>query len=152
MALEHLGTPEAPTFGLDTFGDRGTGPDGSQVTHAEAIRQVLTEGVLADELAVEQMFPHQRDAFTKIGRERGWAPYTREGFDAMTGPTGALFVGSPETVARKIAWAVKTLGLSRFQLKYSVGTQPNADRLASIRLYAEQVVPRVRELLADPEG
>ena len=101
-----------------------------------------------DEQAVEQMFPHQRDAFTRIGRERGWAPYTREAFDAMTGPTGALFVGSPETVARKIAWAVRTLGLSRFQLKYSVGTQPNADRSASVRLYGEQVVPRVRELLA----
>jgi probable LLM family oxidoreductase len=101
-----------------------------------------------DELAVEQMFPHQREAFTRIGRERGWAPYTREGFDAQTGPTGALFVGSPETVAQKVAWAVRTLGLSRFQLKYSVGTQPNADRLSSIRLYGEQVVPRVRELLA----
>ena len=100
-----------------------------------------------DELAVEQMYPHQRDAFTKIGRERRWAPYTREGFDAMTGPTGALFVGSPETVSQKIAWAVRTLGLSRFQLKYSVGTQPNADRLSSIRLYGEQVLPRVRELL-----
>jgi probable LLM family oxidoreductase len=100
-----------------------------------------------DEQAVEQMFPHQRDAFTKIGRERGWAPYTRAAFDAMTGPAGALFVGSPETVARKITWAVRTLGLSRFQMKYSVGTQPNADRLASIRLYGEQVVPRVRELL-----
>jgi probable LLM family oxidoreductase len=101
-----------------------------------------------DELAVEQMFPHQRDAFTRIGRERGWAPYTRRAFDSMTGPTGALFVGSPETVAQKIAWAVRTLGLSRFQLKYSVGTLPNAERLSSIRLYGEQVVPRVRELLA----
>jgi probable LLM family oxidoreductase len=102
-----------------------------------------------DEEAVEQMFPHQRDAFTRIGRERGWAPYTRDAFDAMTGPTGALFVGSPETVAHKIAWAVRTLGLSRFQMKYSVGTQPNADRLASVRLYGEQVVPRVRELLTE---
>jgi probable LLM family oxidoreductase len=105
-----------------------------------------------DEQAVEQMFPHQRDAFTRIGRERGWAPYTREAFDAMTGPTGALFVGSPETVARKIAWAVRTLGLSRFQMKYSVGTQPNADRLSSIRLYGERVVPRVRALLAEDQG
>jgi probable LLM family oxidoreductase len=103
-----------------------------------------------DELAVEQMFPHQRDAFTRIGRERGWAPYTRQAFDSMTGPTGALFVGSPETVAQKIVWAVRTLGLSRFQLKYSVGTLPNAERLSSIRLYGEQVVPRVRELLAGP--
>jgi hypothetical protein len=66
----------------------------------------------------------------------------------MLGPEGALFVGSPETVAQKVAWAVRALGLSRFQLKYSVGTQANADRESSIRLYAEQVVPRVRELLA----
>ena len=101
-----------------------------------------------DELAVEQHFPFHAEQFTKIGRERGWAPFTREAYDSMLGPEGALFVGSPETVAQKIAWAVRTLGLSRFQLKYSVGTQANADRESSIRMYAEQVVPRVRELLA----
>ena len=66
----------------------------------------------------------------------------------MLGQQGALFVGSPETVAQKIAWAMRTLGLSRFQLKYTVGAQPNADRMSSVRLYAEEVVPRVRELLA----
>ena len=101
-----------------------------------------------DELAREQMYPHQAVAFTKIGKERGWGPYTRDQFDANAGPTGSLFVGSPETVARKIAWAVRTLGLSRFQLKYAVGTLPHAQRLESIRLYGEQVVPQVRELLA----
>src|SRR3954449_8312001 len=65
VALEHLGTPEAPTFGLDTFGDRGTGADGRQVTHAEAIRQVVTEGQLADELGVEffGVGAHHRDDF-----------------------------------------------------------------------------------------
>ncbi|QWZ10455.1 LLM class flavin-dependent oxidoreductase [Nocardioides panacis] len=165
------GTPQsvvrAAHYGLPLVLAVIGGSPGQFVPLADLYRQALAEfghdplpismhspGHVAetDELAVEQMFPHQRDAFTKIGRERGWAPYTREGFDAMTGPTGALFVGSPETVARKIAWAVTTLGLSRFQLKYSVGTQPNADRLTSIRLYAEQVVPRVRELLADPTG
>jgi hypothetical protein len=51
-------------------------------------------------------------------------------------------------VAQKVTWAVRTLGLSRFQLTYSVGTRPNADRLSSIRLHGERVVPRVRELLA----
>jgi probable LLM family oxidoreductase len=103
-----------------------------------------------DEQAVQEHFAHHSEAFTKIGRERGWGPFTREAYDQMLGPTGALFVGSPETVATKIAWAIRTLGLSRFQLKYSVGTQPNAERMSSIRLYAEQVVPRVRELLASP--
>jgi probable LLM family oxidoreductase len=102
-----------------------------------------------DELAREQMYPHQADAFTKIGRERGWGPYTPAQFEAGAGPEGALFVGSPETVAQKIAWAARTLGLSRFQLKYAVGTLPHAERLESIRLYGTEVVPRVRELLAD---
>jgi probable LLM family oxidoreductase len=100
-----------------------------------------------DEQAVEEHFEHHAAAFTKIGRERGWGPFTRESYDSMLGLEGALFVGSPETVAQKIAWAIRTLGLSRFQLKYSVGTQSNASRMSSIRLYAELVAPRVRELL-----
>ena len=100
------------------------------------------------ELAREQMFPHQAAAFTRIGRERGWGPYTREAFEQGAGEQGALFVGSPETVARKIAWAVRTLGLSRFQMKYAVGALPHAQRLESIRLYGTEVIPRVRELLA----
>ncbi|WP_230486634.1 Atu2307/SP_0267 family LLM class monooxygenase [Nocardioides anomalus] len=100
-----------------------------------------------DEEAREQMFPHQAESFTRIGRERGWGAYTREQFDANAGPTGSIFVGSPETVAQKIAWAMRTLGLSRFQLKYAVGALPHEQRLESIRLYGTQVVPRVRELL-----
>lgn len=101
-----------------------------------------------DELAREQMYPHQAAAFTKIGRERGWGPYTPAQFEASAGPTGSLFVGSPETVAQKMAWAIRTLGLSRFQLKYAVGTLPHVQRLESIRLYGTEVVPRVRELLS----
>jgi probable LLM family oxidoreductase len=100
-----------------------------------------------DERAMEEHFPAQRENFARIGRERGWSPMTRADYDAQTGPTGAYFVGSSETVARKIAWAVRTLGLSRFQLKYAVGDLSHARRLDSIRLYGEQVIPRVRELL-----
>ncbi|WET82588.1 LLM class flavin-dependent oxidoreductase [Amycolatopsis sp. QT-25] len=100
-----------------------------------------------DELAVAQHFAHHQAAFAKIGAERGWGPMSRADYDAMAGSRGALFVGSPDTVAQKIAWAVRTLGLSRFQLKYSVGALPHEQRLNSIRLYGEQVVPRVRELL-----
>lgn len=101
-----------------------------------------------DELAVSQHVRAHTAQFSQIGRERGWGPMSRAQYDAMLAPDGALFVGSPETVAHKVAGAVRTLGLSRFQLKYSVGTQAYADRASSIRLYAEQVVPRVRELLA----
>jgi probable LLM family oxidoreductase len=102
-----------------------------------------------DEQAKDEHFAPHRDAFAKIGRERGWgAPMTRSDYEATTGPQGAYFVGSPETVAQKIVWALTTLGLSRIQIKYSVGALPHALRLESIRLYGQEVIPRVRELLA----
>lgn len=101
-----------------------------------------------DELAREQLYPHQAELYTRIGRERGWGPYSRAAFEESAGQEGAIFVGSPETVADKIAWAVRTLGLSRFQLKYAVDGLPHEQRLESIRLYGEEVLPRVRVLLA----
>lgn len=134
------------------------------VQFADLYRQALTEfempelpigmhspGHVAatDELAREQLFPHQSELVTRLGRERGWPPYSRIAFEQAAAPQGALFVGSPDTVARKIAWAVRTLGLSRFQLKYSVGALPHEQRMESIRLYGEEVVPRVRALLAE---
>jgi alkanesulfonate monooxygenase SsuD/methylene tetrahydromethanopterin reductase-like flavin-dependent oxidoreductase (luciferase family) len=101
-----------------------------------------------DDEAREQLYPHQAELVTRIGRERGWGPYSRIAFEQSAAPQGALFVGSPETVAQKIAWAARTLGLARFQLKYSVGALPHEQRLESIRLYGEEVIPRVRELMA----
>ncbi len=101
-----------------------------------------------DEQAQDEMFPGQSESFTRIGRERGWGgPYTRRVFDAQTGPDGALFVGSPETVAAKMAAVIRLLGLSRFQLKYAVGGLSHEKRMESIRLYGEEVIPRVREIL-----
>ena len=64
-------------------------------------------------------------------------------------PGGSLSVGSPDTVARKIASTVQALGLSRFDLKYSHGTLGHPELMRSIELYGTQVIPRVRELLAD---
>ncbi len=60
-----------------------------------------------------------------------------------------MYCGSPETVAQKIADTMRVLGATRFQLKYSVGTLAHDKRMESIRLYAKEVAPRVRELLAD---
>ncbi len=102
-----------------------------------------------DDLAREQLYPHQAELTTRLGRERGWPPYSRIAFEQGASAQGALFVGSPETVATKIAWAIRTLGLSRFQLKYSVGSLPHEQRMESIRLYGTEVIPRVRALLAD---
>ncbi|MEE3849935.1 LLM class flavin-dependent oxidoreductase [Gordonia sp. LSe1-13] len=101
-----------------------------------------------DEHAREELWPHYRGYMTRIGHERGWPPPTRIEFERSAGPAGSLYVGSPETVARKIASTSTMLGLSRFDLKYSHGTLPHAALMRSIELYGTQVIPRVRELLA----
>ncbi|MBS1582473.1 MAG: LLM class flavin-dependent oxidoreductase [Bacteroidetes bacterium] len=99
----------------------------------------------SDEQAREELWPHFADMHTRIGRERGWAPLTRAAFEQMAGPDGALCVGSPATVAAKIARTVKALGLARFGMKYSAGTLPHGTMMRSIELFGTQVAPLVRE-------
>ncbi|MFC5501904.1 LLM class flavin-dependent oxidoreductase [Lysinimonas soli] len=101
----------------------------------------------SDQEAADILWPHQEAMVNRIGKERGWPPATRESFDAEIAG-GALHVGSPETVARKIADTVRSLGIQRFDLKYSSGTIPHEHLMTSIELYGREVVPRVRELLA----
>lgn len=100
-----------------------------------------------DEQAREELWPPYATMMNRIGRERGWPPITRQQFEQGAGPDGAIFVGSPETVAAKIAQAMKDLGLSRFDLKYSNGTLPHDAMMRSLELYGTQVIPRVREIL-----
>jgi len=83
-----------------------------------------------------------------IGRERGWPTYNRLRFQHDVGPEGALYVGSPETVARKIADTVQTLGASRFDMKFSTGTLSHEKMMRSIELFGTEVVPRVRDMLS----
>lgn len=100
-----------------------------------------------DEAAREALWPHYADMFGRIGRERGWPPVTKDRYLAEV-EEGALYVGSPETVARKIADTVKALGLQRFDLKYTTGPMPHEQLMDCIRLYGERVIPMVREMLA----
>jgi probable LLM family oxidoreductase len=83
----------------------------------------------------------------RIGKERGWPPATRDEFLREI-ESGSLYVGSPATVAAKIAATATSLGLSRFDMKYSAGTLPHEHMMRSIELYGLEVIPRVRELLA----
>ena len=100
-----------------------------------------------DEQALEEYWPHYRDMHARIGAERGWGPIRYEQFVLSAGPQGSLYVGSPETVAEKIARTVSVLRLQRFDLKYSAGTLPHERSLECIRLYGTEVIPRVRELV-----
>ena len=101
-----------------------------------------------DEKAKDELWPHYLAMVSRIGRERGWAPPTRARFEAEAGPEGAVFVGAPETVARKIANTLRTLGAERFDLKYSNGTLPHESLLRSVELYGSKVAPLVRDMLA----
>jgi probable LLM family oxidoreductase len=101
----------------------------------------------SDEQAREELWPEYKEMRDRIGRERGWPPMGREEF-LREAEHGSLYVGSPETVARKIAATVKALGISRFQLKYSAGPLPHERLMRSIELYATRVAPMVRDMLA----
>jgi probable LLM family oxidoreductase len=102
-----------------------------------------------DEQAKAEFWPRWRDIITRMGAERGFAPPNRGKFDWETGPDGALFVGSPETVARKVAANLRTLGATRFDLKYSMPGMTRDQLVSNIELYGREVIPRARELLAD---
>jgi probable LLM family oxidoreductase len=100
-----------------------------------------------DEAAREGLWPHYREMFGRIGRERGWPPVTKDRFLAEV-EQGSLYVGSPETVARKIAATVRALKLDRFDMKYATGPQPHGELLDGIALYGQVVMPMVRDMLA----
>jgi probable LLM family oxidoreductase len=104
-----------------------------------------------DAQAREELWPHYRAQHDRIGRERGWGPTNRRRFEAEA-DEGSLYVGSPETVAAKIASTVSTLGVDRFELKYSSGTLAHEKMMTTIRLYGEEVAPRVKQLLAEKAG
>ena len=95
-----------------------------------------------------QLWPHYREMRDRIGAERGWPPSSRSEFE-QEAERGSLYVGAPETVARKIAATVQLLGAVRFDLKYTSGTLPHELAMRSIELYGKEVIPRVRELLAE---
>jgi probable LLM family oxidoreductase len=101
-----------------------------------------------DEQAREDFWPRYLQVITHVAKTRGFAIPTRESFMSEVGPRGALYVGSPETVAQKIAANLTALSASRFDLKYGMGGLSHEAIMKNIELYGTKVVPRVRELLA----
>jgi probable LLM family oxidoreductase len=126
----------------------------SQLGHGSLPVGVHSPGHIAetDAEAREQLWPAYEVMRNRIGAERGWPPTSRAEFEHEI-LAGSLYVGSPETVARKIAATVRALGASRFDLKYSAGTLGHELMLRSIELYGREVIPRVRQLIgeASPE-
>ena len=122
-ALEEMGKPALPV-GVHSHGFVGETDAGAR------------EDLFAD-------YKRMRD---KIGAERGWPPMTRADFEREI-EHGSLYVGAPETVARKIAATVKALGVARFDMKYSAGPLPHEKMMRSIELYGRKVIPLVRDMV-----
>jgi probable LLM family oxidoreductase len=100
-----------------------------------------------DEEARELHWPGYQVIRDRIGAQRGWQPIRPEEYESEI-EHGSLYIGSPETVARKIARAVQALGVGRFDLIYTAGAQPIGARLRAVELYGTKVIPMVRDILA----
>jgi len=122
-ALKEMGKPELPV-GVHSHGFVGE----------------------TDAQAKDELFPDYKRMRDKIGAERGWPPMGRAEFEREI-EHGSLYVGSPETVARKIAATVKALGAARFDMKYSAGPLSHAKMMRSIELYGRKVIPLVQDML-----
>jgi probable LLM family oxidoreductase len=98
--------------------------------------------------ALDESFPYVELAMNAIGRERGWPPLTREGFDVAATRRGAHFTGSPQQVVEKILFQHELFGHDRLLLQFGVGTLPHAKVMRAIELLGTEVAPVVRAELA----
>lgn len=95
--------------------------------------------------AGDEFFPSYAEVMTRIGRERGWPPTTRQHFEDMRSPRGSLIVGSPQEVIDKILFEYSLFGHSRFLAQMDVGTLPHDKLMKSIELFGTRVAPEVRK-------
>jgi|SRR5690625_831324 len=98
----------------------------------------------SQEELIDQYFPHYKEQMDRIGKDRGWAPYTLMQFKGGMSPEGALFMGSPSEVTEKIIHTIEMFGLSRFIAHLDVGGPSHEDMMKTIELYGTEVVPKVR--------
>jgi alkanesulfonate monooxygenase SsuD/methylene tetrahydromethanopterin reductase-like flavin-dependent oxidoreductase (luciferase family) len=110
---------------------------------------INAHGYVADssQQAADEFFPPLASMMNRIGRERGWAPLTRDAYDAMLGLRGALFVGNPEEVTEKILFQHELFGHERFLIQFTVGTMPHEKTMRAIELLGTEVAPAVRREL-----
>src|SRR5215211_7131612 len=94
--------------------------------------------------AADVFYPGYAEVMSRIGRERGWPPLTREQFEAGRRPGGHLLVGSPQEVTEKILEQYEIFGHDRFLAQLSVGPMPHAELMRSIELLGTEVAPVVR--------
>ncbi len=97
--------------------------------------------------AIELYYEGYAKMFTKIGRERGWGPVTREQFNHLIGPLGAIVLGNSDQVAEKILRHSEALGgISRFQFQMDIADITHENLIKSIELIGKEVIPKVNSV------
>jgi probable LLM family oxidoreductase len=140
MALAIIGGEPAAFAPLVDLYRRAGGPGVSINSH--------TYVADSTEQAADEFFPSYSGMMNRIGRERGWPPLSRPQFDAGRSPRGALLVGSPDDVAKKILAQREIFGHQRFLAQINVGGLPHEKVLHAIELFGTEVAPRVRALVS----
>jgi probable LLM family oxidoreductase len=148
MALAIIGgAPErfAPLVDLYRSAARESGRD-----PAELPVSINSHAYVADtsQAAADEFFPSYAGMMNRIGRERGWSSMTRQQFEALRSPRGALVVGSPQEVVEKILLQHEVFGHQRFLAQMSVGAMPHAQVMRAIELLGTEVAPAVRSEVA----
>jgi probable LLM family oxidoreductase len=152
MALAIIGgLPErfAPLVELHREAARRAGHDAARLPVS-----INSHGFVAADArrAADTWYPAYADVMTRLGRERGWPPVTREQYEASLSLRGANVVGGPQEVAEKILWQHELFGHQRFLIQFSVGTLPHAEILRAIELFGTEVAPVVRREVARRAG
>lgn len=97
---------------------------------------------------MQRYYPYWHHSMQVLGRERGWPEPSPDQF-AQEVRHGALHLGSPETVARKVANTIQTLGATRFGMKYGNGRFAPRVHDGIHRTLWHQGQPMVLEMLAE---
>jgi probable LLM family oxidoreductase len=97
--------------------------------------------------AADTFWPPYAQIMSKIGAERGWPPTTRDQFEFMRSPMGALLVGDPNEVIDKILYEHELFGHQRFLAQFTVGAVPHRKVMRAIELLGTKVAPAVRKAL-----
>lgn len=97
--------------------------------------------------AADQYFPYYAEVMSRIGRERGWPPTTRQHYDALRTPSGSLFVGSPQEIIDKILFEHSLFKHDRFMAQIDVGALPHDKLMRSIELFGTKVAPAIRKAI-----
>ena len=96
---------------------------------------------------LDNYFPYYKAQMDRIGKDRGWAPYTQMQFEGGMSPEGALFMGETNQVIDKMIATIEMFGLTRFIAHIDVGGPTHKEMMKAIELYGSKVLPEVRKAI-----